>query len=141
MEEQILELSALAPEREKARLRWPANPEGEVFELATPSDFGAVTLATMGRWITHADALMSSEKALTAAQGKDLEKTLNKIAGKLILDAPADVIALLPAVDKRSLAMRFLAESGRQMMGTMGDRLQTGASGFPAVSGSTEGTQ
>lgn len=109
MAEKILDLSALAPKRQKARL-----PNGEVYELAGPEDFGAVQLSRVGQMIVETDELWTAKK-LTVAQQKRLTSLLDKLAQALIPDAPAEAVAKLPAVTKRVLGLRFLEEGGESV--------------------------
>jgi hypothetical protein len=119
MPEEILELSALVPERPKARLRTEADPEGQIYELAAPADFGAVSLARVGRLISETEELWGAAKR-SSAQDRRLEKLLDQLASALVPEAPAESIAALPAFTKRALGVRFLAEGGEALKPILG---------------------
>lgn len=108
---EVLELSALTPERPKARITTDADPDGTIYELAVPEDFGAVDLARMGQMFSEHDNLWEAVSR-SKAEDKRLEKLLNDIASKLIPDAPADAVKALPAITKRGLAVRFFVSAG-----------------------------
>lgn len=108
---EILELSTIIPERPKANLKTPENPEGKSYELAVPEEFGAVALQEYGRLVNEMDDLW--ERKLTAPQKVRLEKVLNALAVMLIPDAPLADLERLPAVTKRSLAIRFFVQAGQ----------------------------
>lgn len=108
----ILDLDALAPKREQARIRTDADPDGTIYELAAPADFGAVALAELSRIFTEHDELWEKAKR-SAAEDKRLEKLLDELAQRLIPDAPAAAIAALPALTKRMVAVRFFVAAGQ----------------------------
>lgn len=112
MTEEYLELSALEPERPKANLRTSANPDGTVYELALPTDFSAVELVRMSRMVDELDALWESPKKLNKPQEARLEKLLNLIAAQLVIGAPDEEIAALPAITKRGLGLSFFVSAG-----------------------------
>ena len=107
---EILELNALAPDRHQARL-----PDGEVYDLAVPDDFGAVALRRVARLFDAVETLMSQEKDLTASQEAKLEKSLSALVSLLIPEAPAEVVAQIPATKKRGLAIRFFTQAGEDV--------------------------
>lgn len=110
--QEILELSALAPTREKAIIRTEANPDGTIYELAAPEDFGVAGLATMGKLFSEHDVLYEQAER-TPAEDSRLETLLDDLTQRLIPDAPAAAIAALPALTKRMLAVRFFVSTGQ----------------------------
>lgn len=109
-EDEVLDLSALAPERPRARIKHDGALEGELYELAVPGDFGVVGLRDFGRQVDEMDRLWERE-TLSASQELRLEKILNTLTGTLIRDCPPEVIAAVPAVDKRGLVVRFFVSA------------------------------
>lgn len=65
MTDEILDLSALAPERAKVRLRTEAKPDGTIYELAVPEEFGAAGIQRIGRLIVEVDELWESARRST----------------------------------------------------------------------------
>jgi hypothetical protein len=122
---EILELSALAPVRPQARVRTDADPDGTLYELAVPEDFGAVALRELGNRYAEVEGLVGSEGKLTKAQEKRLEKLLDEVVAALVRDIPAETVAALPYMTKRALAMRFFVGLGDDLTGLMGERAQT----------------
>lgn len=111
MTDEILEIGDLDPIRAKVRLRTKANPEGAVYELAIPEDFGAVDCSRIGAEILEMDRLWGL-KDLSETDGQALVKLCNTIAGKLIPEAQTAEIEALPDVTKRAVALRFFVQSG-----------------------------
>lgn len=107
----ILDLGGLAPERPLARIRTEANPEGDLYELLVPENLGAADLARLSRLFTDHDLLWEKARR-TKAEDARLEGLLNRMAGTLVPDAPAEAVEALPALTKRGLAVRFFVEAG-----------------------------
>lgn len=115
MQEDILELSAIVPERPQARLRTLGDPEGTLYELAIPEEFGSVALRRLGLKFQEVQELMG-KSTLSVAQEKRAESLLNEVCGVLVIDAPAEAIAALPGLTKQGLATRFFGLTGEFMM-------------------------
>lgn len=128
MAPEILDLNALAPDKPLARIRWATADDGEVvehdetFELLVPEEVGTLDLARLGRLYTQHDELWEKEKR-SAAEDKLLVKLANDLGQALIPGAPADAIAALSAVTKRSLAMRFFVGAGLVGQTVMGEEV------------------
>lgn len=115
----VLELNALrAVDRPQARIKWTGNPEGELFYLLQAEDMNAIEMSKLSRLFHDHDQLWEAEKR-TKAEDTRLTKLLDELAGKLIIDAPADAISELPALTKRGLAVRFFVQAGVAMAPTM----------------------
>lgn len=127
MADEILDLSALTPEREQARIRTDADPDGTIYELAAPEDFGAVTLSQLGSIYSQHDELWEKAKR-TPAEDKRLEQLLDDLAQRLIPDAPAAAIAALPALTKRVVAVRFFVAAGQATADLLPSTLSSPAS-------------
>jgi len=107
----ILDLSALTVERPKARIKTDADPDGTIFELAIPEDFGVVEMARLSRMVTEFDTLYEAESR-SKAEDKRLEALQQQITQILIPDAPAEAVKALPFTDKRGLAVQFFVKAG-----------------------------
>jgi hypothetical protein len=118
--DETLDLSALAPVRPKARLRTEGNPDGTLYELAQPEDFGPVDLRELGNKYAEAETLLSSDEALTPAEDKRITTLTNELVGRLLIEAPAEDVAALPFSTKRALVMRFFVQLGDGMLERMG---------------------
>jgi len=116
-----LDLSALPPERDTATIRTEAEPDGRQYELADPADFSAGGLQDIGRLVREMDTLWESDAALKPAKQKRLDKILDILAGKLIVDIEPEVVEALPAVTKRMLALRFFISGGLTMAEGLGE--------------------
>jgi hypothetical protein len=108
------------PIRQKARLRTEANPEGTLYELATPEDFGPVDLRTLGTKYAEVEALLGSDGELDAAEDKRITQLTDEVVGRLLIDAPAEDVAALPFATKRALVMRFFVSMGGTVVEQMG---------------------
>jgi hypothetical protein len=115
---EILDLNALAPERETARLRWAEDEEGTLYELLAPQDLGAIELAELTRLFQNHDELWEKDTR-TKAEDKRLVILLDTLAQRLIPDAPLEAVAALPALTKRGLAVRFFVSAGLATAPTM----------------------
>lgn len=133
MTDDVLELSTLAPTRERALVKTEADPEGTWFELADPADFGAGALSRIGKKVAETDGLFAKPK-LSKAQERLLEQLLDEVAQAMLPDVPAETIRALPAITKRALGIRFFVLSGQQPLLT--GVLQTLESSQPGASAS-----
>jgi hypothetical protein len=132
--EEVLELSAVAPKRPKAKVTYnkpnPDDPEGEpfeveeLFELAVPGDFGAAPLRRFAHDVNELDELWGSAKSLSRAQEARMEKLLNKLAASILHDCPAEIIAAIHGIDKRGLVMNFFAGASIRMAQLAGRGLE-----------------
>lgn len=147
-EQNVLDLSAIAPERQKARLRTAKNPEGlrpdgTLYELRAPEEMSARELRSVGASISEMLTLWNSAK--TKAEDAKIEKLLNGIACQVLHDAPVSAVRGLPAIVKRGVAMGFLARSSELAQESMGvetlmARALLLASSLHGSNGSTEET-
>ena len=108
----LLELSAIAPEREKVLLRTPENPEGlrpdgAEYELTAPEDLSTLQLQELVRSGREVQELLSLE-APSAAQNAKLDQLMNEQALKLVQGATLEDVARLPGIIKQKLILRFL---------------------------------
>jgi hypothetical protein len=119
--DEILELSALAPEHVKVTLRWEQPGEDgapvqheQICELAERRDFGLLEFAHMSRMGEELDKIESSPKPSKAQEAR-YAKLIDELAAKLILGAPDAAIRQLPQVTKADVIQRFfvLATSER----------------------------
>jgi hypothetical protein len=115
---EILDLNALAPERETARLRWAEDEEGTLYELLAPQDLGAIELSELTRLFQIHDELWEKSER-TKAEDKRLVSVLDKLAQRLIPEAPPAAVTALPALTKRGLAVRFFVSAGMATAPTM----------------------
>lgn len=114
MTDDILELSALPPEREKVRLRTSADPDGTIYEMIAPDELGAVSMASLGRLFEAQEELWNA-KSPSAAEQKRLAKLLDDLASRLIPDAPREAVEALGALAKRALVLRFFVQAGERV--------------------------
>jgi hypothetical protein len=142
MNEPTLEVTAIAPDRQKVRIKTTADPDGTIYELVNPEELSVRQLRDTGRKIYEALNLWD-ESELNKAQEKRLTKLLDEATRTLVIDCPADVAASIPHITKRTLALGFLARSGE----LAGDVMTPGQLGLyisgrssPDSNGSTEGT-
>lgn len=135
MSDQVLELNALDPDRSSARL-----PDGNIYELKVPEDFGSVGFRKVGKLFSKVEDLLDHDLDLTKAQEKQLEQSLDDLACELIVGAPPEVASQIPAIKKRALALRFFGQAGEDLRSLV-PALQTLEISPPAVSGSTEEIQ
>lgn len=139
MTEDLLELSALTPVRPRATLRTDANPDGTIYELAVPQEFGTVALSQLASMYAEIETL-SADPKLTKAKEKRLDTLVNKLACRLIPDAPKEEVEALPAITKRGLALSFFVKAGEVTMPLIGASASLLASSPPASNGSTAAT-
>lgn len=109
-----LELSTIAPERDRARLRTETNPEGlrpdgSEYELTNPEDLSIVELQDVFRHAAEMQKLVSGEKLSKDDQVR-IERIMNAQCVRLIRDADPKDVADLPGVTKQRLVTGFLAE-------------------------------
>jgi len=109
-EQDILELSALAPERKQVPLKWAENPDGVMVELALPSDFGTADHAQLERDRIKFQQLRVRDN-LSPAEVNTLDDLLNRLARRLIIGGPDEAVAALPPSVKQEVADRFFAPS------------------------------
>lgn len=101
----VLELSAIIPERRRALLKTMANPsglraDGEEYELLDPAEMSLVQLAEVGR----------EQQSIQRLFEKDPEKAeaaLNRLVGVVLLQAPVEDIAQLPFITKIGVLRDF----------------------------------
>jgi hypothetical protein len=143
-EKDILELSALAPERKQVPLKWPENPDGVMVELALPSDFGTADHAQLERDRIKFQQLRVREN-LSPAEANTMDVLLDSMARRLIIGGPDEAVAALPSAVKQEVADRFFYPSESklydyvaQMPADQMERLYRLASSSPDSAGSTE---
>lgn len=127
-EPEVLDLSALTPERPKARIRTSKDPDGTLYEVRVPEDYSAGALSRYMKRIEEFDRLWD-KGALDRSEEKHIERVLNGLAGELLIGAPARDVAALPAASKRGLVMRFFASVALTTMGATGLRPEMAESG------------
>ncbi len=149
MAPEILDLNTLAPDKPLARIRWETTEEDdgdepvvvehdETYELLVPEEIGTIELARLSRLYTQHDELWEKDKR-TAAEDKRLVSLANQLTQTFIPDAPAEAVAALSAVAKRSLAVRFFVGAGLVSQATLGkDVMSQLTSNLPGSPASTE---
>lgn len=110
--DQVLELSTLAPTRQRALIRTEANPEGlrpdgTAYELTVPEELSLVQLHEISRSADDIQKLWGNA-AITKADQERLEKAMNGYMLLLIHGATAEVVADLPGLTKQSVLLGFL---------------------------------
>jgi hypothetical protein len=124
-DDEILDLAAIVPKRRKARLT-VERPDGtsdvSIYELAEPDDFGPRALQRLFNDYVEMDGLWDTEDR-DDAEEKRLAVLLDGLVGRLILDVPADDVALISLVDRRALVVRFFVLIGSRVGETMGPSL------------------
>lgn len=147
MNDDLLELSSIAPKRKAVPLKWPENPEGEMVELAIPQDFGAVDHAELERDRIRMESLRMKKDLGPDLKG-EIGMLLDRLARRLIIGGPDEAIKALPESTKLEVANRFFSEQDSKLLRmaegmdeeTMQHLLRLG--GFmPGSSDSTEATQ
>lgn len=111
MDEQILDITAIAPARQKVRIRTAADQDGTIYEIVNPEELSIRELRDTGRKILELVGMWDDAK-LTKAEEKRVMKLLDEVTRTLIIDVPAATVKTIPHVTKRTLAMGFLARSG-----------------------------
>lgn len=134
MSDHILQLNDIEPEaRQEARL-----PDGKVYQLKKPEDFGPVPFRRLGLLFNAMEELMGVEGDLSDSQEASLEQTINELAGQLIIDAPESAVADIPAIKKRGLVLRFFIQAGKEVQDLIPS---TSVTSLLAANDSTEETQ
>jgi hypothetical protein len=113
--QEILELSALAPERKQVPLKWPENPDGVMVELALPSDFGTADHAQLERDRIRFQALRVRED-LSPAESNTMDALLDSMARRLIIGGPDEAVSALPSSVKQEVADRFFYPSESKLL-------------------------
>lgn len=148
MAPEILDFNTLAPEKPLARIRWKTTEEidgepvvtehDETYELLVPEEIGTLDLARLSRLYTQHDELWEKAER-TDAEDKRLVSLANQLTQTFIPDAPAEAVAALSAVAKRSLAVRFFVGAGVAGQAVLGkDVMSQLTSNLPGSPASTE---
>jgi hypothetical protein len=114
-----IELSAVAPKRPTANLKTPKNPEGTLYELAVPEDFGDTGLHELSVMQERLDELWAIKKP-SETEAKQCARLLNRLTVALIRDVPPEDVAILPPVTKRALVARFFFQTAAGTARVMG---------------------
>jgi hypothetical protein len=107
-ENSILELSGLVPDRPKARLRWPENPDGLQVELAVREDFGIFDHAELERLRAEL-ARLATKRAPTPDEKNRAADILDSLAERLVIGAPQEALDALPESAKEKVVESFFA--------------------------------
>jgi hypothetical protein len=109
----VLELSALAPKRQKVLIRTAKSPDGELFEMASPADIGILEFERLAALFTELGEAMGREKP-TVAEEKRAAQLLDQLAGRILIDAPATDVRKIGALDKMRLIDAFFVPFDRE---------------------------
>lgn len=109
---EVLDLSTVHPDRERIRIRTPADPDGKLYELAVPGDFGIAEMHGLENRFLRLDKMWEKRSDLTDKQAIDLEVGLAWLTRQIVRDAPDDVIAALTAMQQLQVAQAFINASG-----------------------------
>lgn len=122
-EQEILELSAIAPERRVLPLKWRESRPGaadvdmeEMVELAVPEDFGTIDHAELERDRIRSESLKHRDN-LTASQRQEVEHLLDKLFRRLVIGGPDHALRQVPASTKQLVVDRFFAPSESRLLG------------------------
>jgi len=148
-EQDILELSAIAPERRVLPLRWDEDGAAmeEMVELAVPEDFGTIDHAELERDRIRMDSLRLRDN-LTDEQRLEVSYLLGKLFRRLVIGGPDHALKLVPEATQQLVVDRFFAPSQARLLAML-EQMDEAAilrlaqlGGFtPGSSGSTEATQ
>ena len=115
-----LDLSRSTLKRERVRIRTSQNPDGEVYELKRPDEFGETELHEITFQMERLDKLWEIEKP-DPTQVKQRARLLNQIVGAIIPDAPpADIASGIPTINKRGVAASFFFQGATATARVMG---------------------
>lgn len=106
MAEEILDLSALAPERQLVRIRTKEDPDGTLYELLHPDELGVAethSFATLGRRVQS----LWVKKTLTAKDRDELDRALTKIVRFVLPGCPPEIIDRLSDIQKSRVSIQF----------------------------------
>lgn len=104
----VLELSALAPKRQKVLIRTAKSPEGELFEMTTADELGILQFERLGSLFNELGELMEKDEP-SSAEEKRAALLLDQLAGRILVDAPAAEIKKIGAMGKMRLISAFFA--------------------------------
>lgn len=107
-DDQLLDLSDLAPERQQVRLE----KDGPLYDMRSPSEMGFDQRAKMIQLVERVDRLQGGGKKQAEKQIAELEKTLREVARLALPDAPAPAIRKLHPHQLDVLTARFLIAFG-----------------------------
>lgn len=142
----VLELSGLTPERQRARLRTDENPDGlrpdgTFWEVRGPEELTLRQTRDVMAKIMEMQVLARSSS--TDEDDARLRVIVNETAAELLVDAPAELIERLGDADKTGLAMGFFVRCGGIVNAAAG-QAAIGLLGLanlsPGFNGSTEAT-
>lgn len=120
MTEHVLELSTLAPKRQKVKLTWDKYPEKSYpegsepetescyVEMATPDDLSISDNEWIRDRIEDLEKLRRPDTALSDDEKLAADMLLNKYANLALIDAPEGVIPRVPRQAKWALIEVFL---------------------------------
>lgn len=111
----ILELSSIVPERKAVPLKWDANPEGVMVELAVSQDFGAIDLAELERDRIRMESLRVQKKT-TKGEDREVKMLLDRITRRLIIGGPDKAVKALPDSVKLEVVNRFFSEQDSRLL-------------------------
>ena len=122
----LLDLSALAPVRPHVRIKTPQSPDGELYEMAVPSDLGAVHQQYILSRARIIEELME-RNSLSANERQRLKSVISK-AARLVLPAefdgvenlPAEVFDQLPDIERQKLVTTFFVAYAENVAGSLG---------------------
>lgn len=122
MDNDVLELTAILPERQKARLRTNENPEGlrpdgSEYELVNAEEMSLVDIQSVSREFTQMEALWTGARGDT--EQLELQLLLDGLACRLI-DGPGEEVVKLSAVTKRAVIMRFFVGLNSRQLAALG---------------------
>lgn len=105
-EENVLDLTALAPNRKLVKLPTHRKPEGETFELRLMDDFGIGMQQKLLNWSRTYERLFNSDEELSPEQETRLKFVLDSLFD-VVLDAPKSVKAKMNDGIRSRVMMAF----------------------------------
>lgn len=115
MSRPVLEIDALAPERETVSIRSRAYPDGKLYEMATPDDLSLHQQAWFFRRGQTIAALLEGEAELSREEQEQLNEVLDRATAMILPDLPRKIISELSAFARQKLALAFMAAFAEQV--------------------------